>query len=127
MPIGIGLFLGIVFGVMAPVGIPAHLTRYVAVGLLAAIDSLFGGISARWRKEFHLSLFISGLLGNALVGAGITYLGEKMGIELYLAAIVLFGSRLLKNFAQMRRILLTNGVKKDKIDKIQTFETSHTD
>ena len=40
-----------------------------------------------------------------------------MGIPLYLAAVVVFGTRMFQNFAEIRRELLTNRQKSDKINQ----------
>ena len=47
----------------------------------------------------------------------LTWLGNKMGIPLYLAAVVVFGTRMFQNFAEIRRELLTNRQKSDKINQ----------
>ena len=46
---------------------------------------------------------------------GLDWLGEKLGIPLYLAAVVVFGTRLFQNFAEIRRELLTAQQKRAKI------------
>ena len=42
----------------------------------------------------------------ALLAAGLTFLGDRLGVELYYAAIVAFGVRLFNNLARIRRHLL---------------------
>src|SRR6266571_1447561 len=51
-------------------------------------------------------VFISGLLVNSLAAGALTYLGDKLGVELYFAAIVAFGVRIFDNLAVIRRHLL---------------------
>jgi hypothetical protein len=43
---------------------------------------------------------------NALLAAGLAFVGERLGIDLYLAAVVAFGVRLFQNLAIIRRHLL---------------------
>ncbi|NTW05851.1 MAG: small basic family protein, partial [Peptococcaceae bacterium] len=38
--------------------------------------------------------------------AGLAFIGERLGIDLYLAAVVAFGVRLFQNLAIIRRNLL---------------------
>lgn len=111
----IGLAAGLALGIFFPLEIPATLTLYVGVGLLAALDSALGGVRARLRQDFRMSIFLSGILGNALIAVFLTWLGEKMGVPLYLAAVVAFGTRMFQNFGEIRRELLTSGQKRDKI------------
>ena len=113
----IGLLCGLLIGVLLPWTIPAQYSLYAAAGLLAALDSALGGYCARVQKEFRLSVFLSGTIGNALLAVLLTWLGEKLGIPLYLAAVVVFGTRIFQNFAKIRRELLTLTQKSDKINQ----------
>ena len=112
----IGLAVGLLFGWLVPVYVPAQWSLYVAAGLLAALDSALGGYKARVGGVFRLSIILSGTVGNAAIAAFLTWLGQKLGIPLYLAAVVVFGARMFQNFAEIRRELLTSKQKKDKIE-----------
>jgi small basic protein len=46
---------------------------------------------------------MTGLLANALLAGLLTFIGDRLGVELYLAAIVAFGVRLFDNLARIRR------------------------
>ena len=85
--------------------------------LLAAIDAAAGGINARLHHKFRGSLFVSGALGNGLIAVFLTYMGERIGISLYLAAVVVFGTRLFQNFGEIRRELLTLSGNRNTISK----------
>ena len=114
----IGLLVGVAAGILVPWSIPSQYSLYVAAGLLAALDSALGGYCARIKGEFHLSVFLSGTIGNAAIAAFLTWLGEKLGIPLYLAAVVVFGTRMFQNFAKIRRELLTLKQKRDTINQL---------
>lgn len=109
----IGLIVGILIGVLAPFNIPSQYSTYVAVGILAALDSVFGGIVAHLQKKFEIKVFISGFFANALLAAGLAYIGDRLNIQLQLAAIFAFGNRLFLNFAILRRLIL-EGVENKK-------------
>ncbi len=112
----IGLVVGIVVGAFfIPYNISYQYSTYVAVAILAALDSIFGGIVATLQGKFDMKVFITGFFGNALLAAGLAYLGDMLGIQIYLAAIFAFGNRLFLNFAIMRRFLLNKYSKKDNI------------
>ena len=111
----IGLTAGLLLGFLIPRHFPAGMTLYVGVGLLAALDSALGGMRSRLKGEFHLPIFLSGTIGNAAIAVFLTALGERMGIPMYLAAVVVFGTRMFQNFGEIRRELLTSKPKKDKI------------
>lgn len=111
----LGLIIGILVGTFIPYNIPFQYSNYVAVALLAALDSVFGGIAATLQGKFDLRVFLSGFFGNAILAAILAYIGDKLGIQIHLAAIFAFGNRLFLNFAIIRRILLNKYSKKDKI------------
>ena len=112
----LGLIIGIIIGtVFIPINIPQQYSVYVAVAILAAFDSVFGGVTASLRGNFSLKTFVSGFFSNALLAAGLAYLGDQLGIQLYLAAIFAFGNRLFTNVAEIRRYLLNKFDKKDNI------------
>ena len=103
MIIVICAIIGIIFGILFPYHIPSAYSQYVAMIILAILDSVFGAASASIRKSFDLNTFISGFLGNSLLAFILTFMGRKLGVDLYLVPLLVFGSRLFTNFSTMRR------------------------
>ena len=108
----LGLIIGLIAGIFLPGEIPAEYSTYVAVGILAMIDSVLGGGVASLQGRFDLKIFISGFIGNAFLAVILAFIGDKMGIPLYMAAIFAFGTRLIENFATIRRLLISKYSKK---------------
>jgi len=106
------LILGVVTALFVPFNIPSEITEYVAVALLAGFDSIFGGIVANMNNNFKLNIFLTGFFGNALLAALITYTGTLLNVNLSIAAIVVFGTRLFQNFAMLRRFWLNKYIEK---------------
>lgn len=102
----VGLLMGIIIGSVFSLQIPAQYSRYTAMAILAALDSVLGALRAELQGEYDNLVFLTGFFGNAILAAGLTFLGDRMGVELYLAAIVAFGVRLFNNLAIIRRIVL---------------------
>lgn len=102
----IGLLLGILIGFIWKINIPIKFAPYISVAIFACIDSVFGGLRAKISNNFRSDIFISGFFGNAIIAVLLVYLGDKLGLPIYLAAVILFGGRILNNFAIIRRILL---------------------
>lgn len=102
----IGLLVGIILGFVLDVNISDKLSPYISVAILACLDSVFGAIRGNLSKNFQADIFISGFFGNALLAAGLAYLGDKLGIPIYMAAVIVFGGRIFNNFAIIRRLLL---------------------
>ncbi|MGE5329213.1 MAG: small basic family protein [Deltaproteobacteria bacterium] len=102
----IGLILGAVMGIFIPYSIPMAYSKYMAVAILACLDSVFGGYAASVQGKFDMKIFISGFFGNALLAAGLAFIGDKLGADIYMAAVFAFGNRMFINFAIIRRYLL---------------------
>lgn len=102
----IGLMIGIIVGLLWKVNIPDKFSPYISVAILACLDSVFGAIKSSLSKSFEADVFISGFFGNAVLAAGLAYLGDKLGVPIYLAAVIVFGGRIFDNFATIRRVLL---------------------
>lgn len=96
------------------VTIPYSYSSYIAVAILACLDSVFGALLASIEKKFKMNTFLSGFFGNAVIAIFLVYLGERLNVELYLAAVIVFGGRLLNNFSSIRRDTLDNIDKKGK-------------
>lgn len=122
----IGLLIGIILGFVLDVNISDKLSPYMSVAILACLDSVFGAIRANLSKSFKADIFISGFFGNSLLAAGLAYLGDKLGIPIYIAAVIVFGGRIFDNFAIARRLLLENfrEKKKQKIKNTEHKENS---
>lgn len=102
----IGLLVGVLLGLVLNVNIPDTLSPYMSAAILACLDSVFGAVRASLSKNFKTDIFISGFFGNALLAAGLAYLGDKLGIPIYIAAVIVFGGRIFDNFAVIRRLLI---------------------
>lgn len=110
----IGFCMGILLAIYMP-ALDYSYSKYLAIAILACLDSVFGGIAALMENRFNIHVFTSGFAGNALLAVGLTYLGEKLGLDLYLAAVFVFGNRIFLNFAIIRRYLLNKFKKQDNI------------
>lgn len=102
----LGLGAGMAIGFFTPVTVPVALSKYLAIALLAGLDSSLGGLRAGFEKHFRLSIFTSGFTFNILIAASLVYLGDLLGIDLYLAAIVVFGMRIFNNITAIRRMMI---------------------
>ena len=114
----LGLLLGLSFGLMTDMRIPSEYESYLSIAVLAALDTLFGGIRAHLQNVYDDKVFVSGFFFNIALAAGLAFLGVHLGIDLYLAAIFAFGVRLFQNIAVIRRILLSkwDERKKEKME-----------
>lgn len=102
----LGLILGLVIGYISPFSVPADYAKYLSVAILAALDSVLGGIRSVQEENFDSTVFLTGFFSNMLLASLLAYVGDRIGVDLYLAAVVAFGVRLFQNMAIIRRHLL---------------------
>lgn len=98
----IGCIIGALIGMNAPV-IPYTYSTFLAIAVVAALDSVFGGITSVLKKNFDLTIFISGFFCNSILSIALTYLGQKLNLDIYLAALVVFVGRMFTNLTIIRR------------------------
>ena len=119
----IGCILGALIGINAPM-ISYTYSSYLAIAVVAALDSVFGGITSVINKKFDLKIFITGFFGNAILAILLTILGQKLNVDIYLAAIVVFVGRMFVNLAIIRRYYVDKWSKmlKSKRKKAETTD-----
>lgn len=100
------IVFGFIFG--SNLEIPYKYTAYIAVAILAFLDSLFGGIVSNMKNEFNMTVFVSGFFVNALIAIFLVYLGQKLNVDVYLAAVIVFTTRLFTNLSIIRRLIIEN-------------------
>jgi small basic protein len=83
--------------------IPIGDQQYLSLASLAGLDSLVGGIRAATEGMFQSNVFVSGFVVNTLLAVFLAYLGERLGQDLALAAVVLLGGRTFVNLSIIRR------------------------
>jgi small basic protein len=102
-----GLLAGIIIGSLIQFDIPIEFTKYTAVLIIGLLDALFGAARSDVSNDDYSALiFLTGLSFNIILAIGITYLGERLGLDLYLAATVVFTFRIFTNVGIIRRALL---------------------
>lgn len=110
--------------------IPYSYSQYIAVAILACLDSVFGAFVANTDKKFKMITFISGFFGNAIIAILLTFIGNKLNVDLYLGAVIVFTGRLLNNFSSIRRHYINtleenkNGRKSKKKNKVKDEKTA---
>lgn len=114
----LGLLIGVILGLLTDLKIPAEYSNYLSIAILAALDTLFGGIRAQLQNIYDEKVFVSGFFFNILLATSLAFLGVHLGVDLYLAAVFAFGVRLFQNIAVIRRILLSKWTtSREKIQK----------
>lgn len=113
----LGLLLGVLLGLMSELRIPPEYSNYLSIAILAALDTLLGGIRAHLQNIYDEVVFVSGFFFNIILAASLAFLGVHLGVDLYLVALFAFGVRLFQNIAVIRRILISKWSSREKILK----------
>ena len=122
----IGCIVGALIGMNAPT-ISYTYSGYLAIAIIAALDSVFGGITSVLKGNFDFKIFISGFFGNAILSILLTWLGVKLNVDIYLAAIVVFVGRMFTNLAIIRRYYIDKWAKKmEKKEEIKNENEKKT-
>ena len=111
----IAIIIGCILGALVGINIPTisyTYSSYLAIAILAALDSVFGGISGTLKGEFNFKVFISGFFCNSLLSILLTYLGNKLNVDIYLAAIVVFVGRMFINLTIIRKYYIEKWTQK---------------
>lgn len=102
----VSLLVGIGLGVAVNPDIPIALQAYLPMAVMAALDSVFGGLRARLEGAFDDRVFVISFLSNAVLAALLVYAGNRLGVrDMQIAVVVVFGVRIFNNLAAIRRIL----------------------
>jgi small basic protein len=101
-----GLLVGVLLGLVLQVNVSFELARYSAVGILAALDSVLGAVRAELSGTYSDRIFITGFVANAILAVLLTFMGDRLGLDLYLVALITFGLRIFQNVALIRRHFL---------------------
>jgi small basic protein len=114
--------LGVAAGFMSifwiKIDVPNYMANYLSLGTLAGLDSIFGGVRAGLEGKFHDDIFLSGFAVNTLLAAGLALVGDLIGVDLFLAAVVVLGGRVFLNLSLIRRYWLTKAAITKKKDSL---------
>ena len=116
----IGCIIGALIGANIPT-IPYTYSSYLAIAIIAALDSVFGGITSTLNKKFDMKIFLSGFFVNAILAMALTYLGQKLNVDIYLAAVIVFVGRMFNNLGMIRRYYVEKITTKKTVAKAEAI------
>ena len=102
----VSLACGVALGIVLHPNVPAGVAPYLPIALMAALDSVFGGLRARLDGAFDERVFVVSLLTNSILAGLLVWVGDRLGVrDLSIAVVVVFGVRIFQNLAEIRRRL----------------------
>lgn len=107
MPI-LALLLGLAIGLLPSQDLKGPAGVYLAVACLAGLDTVCGGIKSNFEGRFQTDVFISGFFTNCLLAFFLAWMGDKIGVDIFLVCGIIFGQRIFNNLSLIRRHLLNS-------------------
>lgn len=103
----LGLFAGVLLGLLLQPDVPVGLEPYLPIAVVAALDAVFGALRAYLDGIFDDKVFVISFVSNVVIAAGIVYVGDRLGVggQLSTGVIVVLGIRIFSNVAAIRRHL----------------------
>ena len=117
-----GLIAGIALGSIMTFQIPVVFAKYLSIAVLASLDSIFGGIRGILEDNFNGLILLTGFIFNALIAALLAFLGDQLSVDLYMAAVFVFGIRIFNNLSTIRHYLTSRLLQKHNMHAAQHQE-----
>ena len=89
-----GIVIGFAAGWYFPLYLPFEYARLLSVSLMAALDTVFGGMRSSMEGKYDNTVFITGFFYQCCFGSVFVLFRYFAGIDLYLVAILIFGMRI---------------------------------
>lgn len=101
-----GLVLGVIAGLNLDLVYSPDYAVYISLAVLAILNTIFNMLSENLNGELtpvKSGMFLIGDLAFALF---LGYIGEQLGLPIYLAAVFAFGNNIYKNLRTMSNFFL---------------------
>lgn len=121
MPV-ISLLAGAIIGSILTVNASLGIAKYLSIAILAAMDSVLGGARSLLEDTYDGLIMLSGFITNALLAMALAFLGNQIGIDMFMAATICFALRIFSNLAFIRRDIITQYREKKARQKINRVE-----
>lgn len=100
----LALLLGIGVGLILEPTLPATLSPFLPVVVVAALDTVLAGLLARLEGGYQEGEFVVAFLTNSLLAVFVVWIGDRLGApDLEIGVIVVFGIRMFQSLAGIRR------------------------
>ena len=99
----LGLVIGALIAFAVHPTVSQELGRYVAMAVIAALDTSLGGVRAYLDHTFNDRIFVISFVTTTIPAIAIVWLGDQLGVDLVTAVVVVLGVRIFQNIAALRR------------------------
>ena len=102
----VGIILGILAGLNLNITYSPDYAVYISLAVLAIVNTIFNMLNENTKGELTLVKSIIFLSGDLIFGLLLGYVGEQLGLPIYLAAVFAFGNNIYKNIGNLTNYLL---------------------
>jgi small basic protein len=99
----LAIILGIFLGRVLQAPLPGEAAGYAGLVVLAGLDALLGGLRGAAENRYSSSVLLTGLVVNGALACFLAWLGERIGLNLYLVSAFVLGWRIFTNASLLRR------------------------
>ena len=99
----VALIIGVLLGIGTYFPIEGKVGLYLAMGVIAGLDSVIGGWRSALEGKFQNEIFVTGFVSNVLIACLLAFVGDMMGLDVYLAAVLVMCWRMFTNLSMIRR------------------------
>lgn len=112
----VGVVLGVIAGMNLNFVYSPEYAVYISLGILAIINTIFNMLNENIKGELSLIKSIVYLIGDMIFGLLLAYVGEQLGLPIYLAGVFAFGNNIYKNIKNITNIMLEKFKKNEEIN-----------
>lgn len=101
-----GIVLGVFVGLKANIGYSLQYAVYIALIILAVINAITNILCENINGRITTLRSIILLFADLIFSVALGYIGEQLGLPVYLAAVFAFGNNMYKNIKTMVDLLI---------------------
>lgn len=102
-----GVVLGVIAGLKLNVEYNPEYIVYISLAILAMINTIFTILCENLKGETKILKSVLYLFSDLLFALFLGYIGERLGLPIYLAAVFAFGNNIYKNLKIMLDFVIT--------------------
>jgi len=101
-----GIILGILAGLNLNLIYSPEYAVYISLAVLAILNTIFNMLNENTKGELTPVKSVIFLVRDLGFGLLLGYVGEQLGLPIYLAAVFAFGNNIYKNISNMTNLML---------------------
>lgn len=106
-----GIVLGVIAGLNLNIMYSPDYAVYISLAVLAILNTIFNMLNENISGELTVVKSVVFLVRDLCFGLLMGYVGEQLGLPIYLAAVFAFGNNIYKNIRNITNFMLEKYLK----------------